>query len=72
MSACVDLLGRHPAECDLPPRALAELIALKELREEKLCPKCLTDVRRAMLKRKCLRCGDDFNDPEIAALLERG
>jgi len=64
------LLHRHPAEVNLPPRAFAELAALRELRNEKMCPRCLREERERLLHRTCPRCNKEFEDAEIQQLLE--
>lgn len=72
MRVCAKYLHRHPSECELSPRALTELMVLDEMEQERLCPKCLRKVRQAALRKECLLCGDEFDDPEIKSLLENG
>ena len=45
-------------------------MVLDELDQERLCPKCMKLVRQASLRKNCLLCGDEFDDPEIKQLLE--
>jgi hypothetical protein len=51
-------------EVRLPPVAIAELLALREMRKSDVCSPCRKSNARVFLKRDCVICGKQFNDQE--------
>ncbi len=63
------MLGRHPSEVPLGPRQIAELRALRELRNRDVCPSCLRKALLAQLERTCDVCGGQYQDEETQTAL---
>ena len=63
------MLGRHPAEVRLSPRQIAELAALRALRNPDICPHCMRLALMAHLERTCDQCGSKYEDPDTKTAL---
>ena len=48
----------------------AELQALRELREPKLCARCQRAQLKEQLRQTCDRCGNEYEDPTTKQALE--
>jgi predicted amidophosphoribosyltransferase len=49
---------------------MQELLALRDMRNVRLCPVCQYEVLKENLTKVCDRCGDKFKDPQIEQQLK--
>lgn len=70
LDVCVELLHRHPLEVNLPPHAILELVALREMRSPDVCDSCRREYMIDGLMRTCRNCGSHYEDQQTAQILK--